>query len=155
LLWFDKKSLSGQYRVLITEGNESEQRLWREYLADLECEIQFVADGKHVLEHAQRFQPGVLVMNVTFPMLDLDGVCRKLKEGADTQGIMVLAVVSGPEHVSMAQQAISAGIDDLVSKPIDKPELQKRVRILLQLKEVAADVLSLKRRIDDQQEPDY
>jgi two-component system alkaline phosphatase synthesis response regulator PhoP len=134
LLWFRPgREREQQPRILIIDDNETDLRLWREHLREVDCHIESLMDGKDALERAEQFPPDLIVLNVTLPTLSGIDVCRILKQGADTRRIMVLLVTAALSPGDI-ERAVAAGTDDFLSKPVDKSEFVKRVGNLLALK---------------------
>ena len=59
-------------------------------------------------------------------------ICRKVKESTTGQKTMVL-IISDFNNIDEVGQAVNAGTDDFIGKPVKKEELSKRVENLLKL----------------------
>ena len=122
-------------RVLIVDDNQQNCELLEAYLADLDCAIDFAADGRQALDKVESFAPDLILLDVMMPKLSGFEVCRMLKDHPQTQRIMVL-MVTALNELGDIERAVEAGTNDFMSKPINKFELVKRVENMLRLKGV-------------------
>jgi CheY-like chemotaxis protein len=118
------------------------------YLADIDCEIEFAADGKETLEKVASFRPDLILLDVMMPKLSGFEVCKKIKDNPATRKIMVLMVTALNERGDI-ERGVEAGTDDFLSKPVIKIELLKRIENMLKLKGVTDEVERLRRYIQE------
>jgi two-component system alkaline phosphatase synthesis response regulator PhoP len=91
--------------------------------------------GVEGLEKAKKEKPDLIVLDVMMPDKDGYAVCRELKANPELSAIPVLlltAVVSHIPTTSFTQQmGLETEADDYMDKPVEPPELVKRVEALL------------------------
>jgi len=100
------------------------------------------------LERAEQFQPDVILLNASLPRLSGLDACKRLKEEPETRHAIVMVVISETDNVDVVNQAVTFGADDVLSKPVTKIELVKRMELLLELKRVKDERERLKDRLD-------
>ena len=61
------KRRDGKNRILIVDDNQANCELLDAYLADVDCEIAFAADGKEALAQIATFQPDLILLDLGFP----------------------------------------------------------------------------------------
>jgi signal transduction histidine kinase len=79
--------------------------------------------------------PDLVLLDVVMPRLDGFETCariRKLKHGADVPIVFLTALTDVSSH----QRAMESGVDDFLTKPINRTELLLRVRSLLRIKKL-------------------
>ncbi len=138
-------------RILIADDNQANAELLEAYLADLDCELDFAADGEETLEKVRSFQPDLILLDVMMPKRSGFEVCQQIKSDAQLRPTMVL-MVTALNELGDIERAVAAGTDDFLSKPVTKPELLKRVENMLALKDVRDENERLRQYIEKMEE---
>lgn len=123
------------HRILIADDNQANTELLEAYLVNVECSLEFAYDGEETLAKVESFQPDVILLDVMMPKRSGFEVCQQLKSDPKTSSIMIL-MVTALNELGDIERAVQAGTDDFLSKPVNKPELIKRVENMLRLKHV-------------------
>jgi cyclic di-GMP phosphodiesterase len=113
-------------RVLAVDDNPVNLEIVAELLSD-HYRVKFAQSGAEALRIAERFQPGIILLDVMMP--DMDGLqaCRLLRAIpgiADSAIIMVSAKAMPSEQAA----GLRAGADDYITKPFDDNELLEILR---------------------------
>jgi two-component system, OmpR family, alkaline phosphatase synthesis response regulator PhoP len=140
-------SSTAKSRVLIADDNEPNCELLVAYLSGLDCDIEIAADGRETLEKVASFHPDLILLDVMMPKLSGFEVCKKIKENPATKNIMIL-MVTALNELGDIERAVNVGTDDFLSKPVNKPELLKRVENMLKLRHITDEVERLRRYIE-------
>ena len=122
-------------RILIADDNQANAELLEAYLSDFDCELEFAEDGDQTLSKAESFRPDLILLDVMMPRRSGFEVCQQLRKQSSTRSVMVL-MVTALNELGDIERAVKAGTDDFLSKPVNKPELLKRVENMLRLKDV-------------------
>ncbi len=138
-------------RILIADDNQPNCELLEAYLANLDCDVEFSADGHETLEKVKSFQPDLILLDVMMPRLSGFEVCRQLKDDPETSRIMIL-MVTALNELGDIERAVQAKTDDFLSKPVNKIELLKRVENMLKLKDIRNENERLRRYIESMEE---
>jgi len=120
-------------RILIADGNAATRELLKDYLVQVDCDIEVAVDSQDTLDKAMSYQPDLILLDVMLPGLSGCEVCRKLKDDPQLSKIMVL-MVTALNELGDIERAVQAGTDDFLSKPVNKLELLKRIELMLRLK---------------------
>ena len=90
-------------------------------------------DGEKALSIVAKEQkPDLILLDIMMPDMDGYEICRRLKELNDTKDIPIIFISSlndDNEH----EKAILAGVNDYVTKPVNKEVLKNKIKIQLQL----------------------
>jgi CheY-like chemotaxis protein len=113
-------------RILIVDDTRTVLMVEKLMLAGQNCELDTASNGREGLEKAKSYRPDLILLDIIMPEMDGIEACRRLKSDPDTKDITVIMVTTKgePERV---EQALIAGCDDYITKPIDKFELTSKV----------------------------
>jgi type IV pilus assembly protein PilB len=120
----------GKERVLVVEDSDTIASVVKYFLEIEGFEVLVAKDGNSGLEAARRDQPQVIVTDYNMPGMDGMAMVRALRSEAVTRGIAVLMLTS-EESVEKETQALEAGVDDYILKPVEPRRLAARVRSVL------------------------
>src|SRR5581483_6320228 len=123
--------LGSKTRILIVEDEPDIAALMKHALergGDLDAEI--VATGAAALKSVMEEPPGLVLLDLNLPFIDVLEVCRLLRgrsASATVPIIMVTARTAETDRVA----GLEMGADDYVTKPFSLRELVARVRAVL------------------------
>ncbi|MBL8794942.1 MAG: response regulator [Planctomycetia bacterium] len=126
-------------RVLIAEDDPQGAELLEAYLGETPYDVQRAADGEEALAKVAAWQPDLLLLDVMMPKISGFEVCKRLRAEPATRGTAVL-MVTALDQQSDVDRAVEAGANDFVTKPINKKELLRRVRALLETRDNRGDL---------------
>ncbi len=139
-------------KILIADDNQANAELLEAYLSEIDCDLTFAADGEETLEQVKAIEPDLILLDVMMPKRSGFEVCQHLKSDPETSSIMIL-MVTALNELGDIERAVHAGTDDFLSKPVNKPELLKRVENMLALKDTRDENEPLRRYIEKMDEP--
>jgi CheY-like chemotaxis protein len=85
-------------------------------------EVHIAYDGEAALETARRARPAIAFLDITLPGMDGYDVARRLRAELGSQ--LRLVAVSGRGRAEDREQALSAGFDHFLLKPLDPAFLE-------------------------------
>jgi signal transduction histidine kinase len=125
--------------VLVVDDNVDNRALARATLEDEGYSVVVAEDGEQGIHLFEREQPDCILLDVRMPGLDGFGVCtriRALPGGADVPIVFLTAL----RDVDTFDQALRAGGDDFLTKPVRPTELVIRVQAALKLRRMSAEL---------------
>jgi DNA-binding response OmpR family regulator len=117
-------------RALIVEDSRTIASIVKHYLQLEGFEVLVAANGAVGLETAMRERPQVIVTDLNMPGMSGLDMVRALRADAGTRDIAILMLTSD-ESPETERQAIAAGTDEYILKPVDPQSLAARVRAVV------------------------
>ena len=122
-----------QPRVLTVDDEPRNIRLLEAILVPQGYEIIAASSGAEALETVAREGPDLVLLDVVMPEMDGYETCRHLRESSSTRLLPIIMVTASIEQEKV--EALEAGADDFVVKPLNPRELLARVSSLLRIKQ--------------------
>ena len=131
-------------KILVVDDEASARSGLSKLLSQEGYTVETAADGLLALEVIAEKAPALIITDLKMPNLDGMGLLAKLRE----QNLNIPAIVTTAfGEVSVAVQAMRAGAEDYLTKPIDFDALLLAVERTLQRREVAAEAENLRRQL--------
>jgi two-component system, cell cycle response regulator len=135
-------------RILVVDDNEDNIEIIAARLRYRGYEILEARDGEQALNHVRDNAPDLILLDVMLPDIDGYEISRRIKGSADLPFIPII-LVTARDSTQDKVAGLDAGADDYLTKPINFPELEARVRSMLRIKrlqdELAEKNLELER----------
>ncbi len=120
-------------RILVADDLELNRILLREMLEAEGYSVAEAVDGNDAIAAVERDPPDLLLLDAVMPDRDGFSVLRSLKSDPRTRLVPIIMITALTE-LDDKLLAVSLGVDDFLTKPINAVELRTRVRSLLSLK---------------------
>ena len=117
-------------RILLVDDNETNRYMIGSILKRAGFEVATAADGESGLSAAATGRPDLILMDVQMPGIDGFEATRRLKAGAETRQVPVIAL-SAHEAQDKAEEISDSGCDAYLTKPLDIPRLLAEIERLL------------------------
>jgi two-component system, cell cycle response regulator len=125
--------MTGLHRILIVDDDIAVRMRVRDLLEKPgSCEVLEASDGLGGLALASEHRPDVILLDIMMPGLSGLDVCERLRAEPITRDIPIIILSAGDEQQSMPD-ALRAGAEDYLAKPIPSGELRAKVGNILRL----------------------
>src|SRR6202795_2124789 len=111
-------------RILVVDDEPQITRVLRTALTGSGYEVRTADDGHSGLRAAREWQPDLVITDISMPNMSGIELCRALR--AESAMPIIVLSVKGEEKTKV--EALYAGADDYVTKPVGMDELLARVR---------------------------
>jgi CheY-like chemotaxis protein/HAMP domain-containing protein len=127
----DEASSRSRLRVLVADDNETNQMVAVRMLSNLDCRADVAANGLEAVEALSRIAYDLVLMDCQMPEMDGYEATRAIRRGEGGRGtrIPVIAMTANAMHGDR-EKCLEAGMDDYISKPVRKEDLEAVVRRL-------------------------
>lgn len=133
--------MSSGAKILVVDDTPLNVKLLADRLSAKGYEIATASSGAEALESVQQWRPDLVLLDVVMPGMNRYEVCRKIREDIENRilpVVMITALDADEERV----KGLDAGADDFLTKPVNMPELEARIRSLLRVKEFSDKIQS-------------
>jgi DNA-binding response OmpR family regulator len=125
--------------ILVVDDDPHTRELLEACLTAKGYRVALAEDGWEAIAKAESLIPDLILLDIMMPRLNGYEVCSRLKTGEATSAIPIL-VISALEQDRDKEQAVQAGADDFLTKPLDRVELLTRVRALLKVRHLTREL---------------
>lgn len=130
LEYIQKKIKKERLKVLVVDDEPDIPDLIKLSLAKEPYDFLVAYSGKEAVEIAREELPDLLLLDIMMPDMDGYEVVEKLKSERDTRNIAII-LISAKTNVEDKLKGMELGIDDYISKPFDKREVNARIKMVM------------------------
>jgi CheY-like chemotaxis protein len=112
----------GRPTVLVVEDFEDNRFMMRRLLEMSGYRVIEAVNGQQAVEAAESERPDIILMDLSLPMLDGLAATRRIR-AQDGLGKVPIIAVSAHDSADFHSEALAAGCNDYVTKPIDFDQL--------------------------------
>jgi two-component system, cell cycle response regulator DivK len=123
------------WKVLLIDDEPDNLEVVAESLEFYGMAVETALNGQIGLEKMDAFQPTLVLLDLSMPVMDGWQTLRRLKSNPQTQNTPIIAL-SAHAIVGDEERALSAGFDGYMTKPVNVPTLIQDLRAVLQKQEI-------------------
>ena len=118
-------------KVLVVDDDLDIRSILSDFLPGEGYRVLLAENGEEAIDLAKRENPQAILLDVRMPGIDGVETCRRLKAEEKTKFIPVIMITA---YTDNKMDAIDAGADDFVYKPLDLLELSIRIKSILRMR---------------------
>lgn len=115
--------------VLIVEDHADTREMLRILLSMIGCRVIEAEDGEQAMSVAEKGHPDLILLDVKIPLLDGLTVTRLIRSHP-VLNEMPIVLITGMETPQLHREALSAGCNDCLIKPLDFERLEDLIKLL-------------------------
>lgn len=115
------------HTILVVDDNPSNLKLFTLLLAVPGYEVSTARNAREALAILERVQPELILMDLQLPDIDGLTLTRRLKQDPRLQQTHIVAVTASAMKGD-EEKARAAGVDDYMTKPLDKRAFRAMVK---------------------------
>jgi two-component system cell cycle response regulator DivK len=116
--------------IMVVEDFEDNRFMMRRLLEMSGYHVLEAVNGEEAVEIARRERPHLILMDLSLPLLDGLAATRRIRQEASLRDVPIVAV-SAHDTADCHADALAAGCNDYVTKPIDFDQLEALLGKLL------------------------
>ena len=116
--------------VLLVEDTEDNRQMMHRLLEMSGFNVVEATNGKEAVEVASKVHPQIILMDLSLPIIDGLAATRQIRNQPELNTVPIVAV-SAHDTADFHSEALNAGCDAYVTKPINYTELEDLVHRLL------------------------
>jgi CheY-like chemotaxis protein len=118
-------------RVLLAEDNLVNQKVAVRMLEKLQCRVEVVADGLTAIEAWRKGNFDLILMDCQMPGMDGYEATREIRKLGQGQRHITIVALTANAMKGDEEKCRAAGMDDYLTKPIDRVKLEACVNALM------------------------
>jgi len=132
--------------VMVIDDDDPTRMMATEFLTQSGFQVVDFSSGSEALEHLERHDPDLVLLDVEMPEMDGFTVCRRIRSraGFETTPILMLTGLNNNESIDVA---FDAGATDFSAKPINWTLLGHRLRYMMRAWQSAYDLADNQRSL--------
>ncbi len=142
------KAKSQSRLILIVDDDLSIRILMRASLEKAGFKVAEAENGLVAVEKFAKLRPDAILLDVMMPEMDGFETCRTIRNFANGTNIPIL-MVTGLDDLDLIHQSFDSGATDFITKPINWPVLNYRVKYMLRASEAFFDVIHKQEQIQE------
>ncbi len=121
---------AGGATIMVVEDFEDNRFMMRRLLEMSGYRVVEAENGEEAVRRAGTEQPDLILMDLSLPLLDGLAATRQIRQNTELRHVPVVAV-SAHDTADFHAEALAAGCNEYVTKPIDFDELEEVLNRLL------------------------
>lgn len=135
----DQFSRGSQPLALIVDDDEGQRLMLQETLEQAGLTVTEARDGAEAVTLFERFSPDLVLMDIKMPVMDGLEACARIRQLPKGGDVPILLITGLDDHESI-NRAFDADATDFITKPVNWPILNHRVRYMLKASEAFSDL---------------
>lgn len=116
--------------VLLVEDTEDNRQMMKRLLEMSGYRVVEAVNGREAVALADQEKPQIILMDLSLPFIDGLAATRQIRKLPELSHVPIIAV-SAHDTADFHSEALAAGCNAYITKPINYPELEEAVNRLL------------------------
>jgi two-component system, cell cycle response regulator len=143
-----RKEEAGASRILVVDDHPDNVEIIQARLESRGYQVETAANGQQALECVTANPPHLVLLDVMMPLMDGYEVARRIKSDAALPFIPII-LVTARDSTEDKVEGLDAGAEDYLTKPVNFPELEARVRSMLRIKRLQDELDQKNRELEE------
>jgi len=131
-------------KILIAEDDPVAAKILQRALESFGHQVTLTSNGVEAWETFDREPVRLIVSDWLMPGLDGLGLCQKVRDRKKTLYTYFILLTSQETVPENYDRATDAGVDDFLTKPLDRPTIRMRLRVAERILQFTTEIRQLK-----------
>ena len=113
------------YTILLVEDSDDSREFMRFLLELKGYKVIEAKDGLEAVKYSKQIRPDLILMDMALPIMDGISAIREIRKMDETKDIPVIGITAF--GVSFYEEALQAGCNEVLGKPIDSSSLKTAI----------------------------
>lgn len=134
----EESSSENTYQILVVDDDNDALFTVGEVLQNFGYEISFASNGLECLQSLEKSKPDLVLLDIMMPVMDGFEAVSRIRKNPDFTDLKVVALTA---HAMLDDKHVieNSGFDDLITKPVNRLNLQLKIKQILETNERDAD----------------
>jgi two-component system, cell cycle response regulator len=135
-------------RILVVDDHPDNLEIINARLSSRGFQVETASNGQEALDRVRENPPHLILLDVMMPLMDGYEVSRRIKNDKAIPYIPII-LVTARDSTQDKVEGLDAGADDYLTKPVNFPELEARVRSMLRIKRLQDELDQTNRELEE------
>jgi len=135
-------------RILVVDDHPDNVEIIQARLESRGYQVETAANGQQALDRVTENPPHLVLLDVMMPLMDGYEVARRIKSDSSLPFIPII-LVTARDSTEDKVEGLDAGAEDYLTKPVNFPELEARVRSMLRIKRLQDELDEKNRELEE------
>lgn len=133
--------------ILVVDDEPDNFDVIETFLPEEDFDLHYAANGREAITGLNLYQPDVILLDLMMPELDGLEVCRRIKSMPQWEAVPIIMITALTSKSDLAK-CLDAGADDFISKPVNRLELNARLRSMLRIRQQYQQLASFNAQLE-------
>ncbi|MEB3231614.1 MAG: EAL domain-containing protein [Leptolyngbyaceae bacterium] len=135
------------FSILIVDDEPDNFDVIETFLNQKNYQLHYTASGQDAIASLPILCPDLILLDVMMPGIDGIEVCRRIKSMPEWKAVPIIIITALTAKADLVR-CFDSGADDFISKPINRLELQSRVRSMLRIHQQYQQLATFNTRLE-------
>lgn len=135
------------FSILVVDDQPSNFEVIEAFLTDAQYQLHYTPSAREAIAKLDIFQPDLILLDVMMPEMNGLEACEIIKTMPQGKSIPIIMATSLNSKQDLAK-CLEVGADDFISKPLNRLELNARIKSMLRIRQQYQELSNLNNQLE-------